>query len=137
MNAPTPNSLHATELSASLTVNDLPRSVAWYRDVLGFEVTKMHEREGKAVAASLKAGQARILLGQDDGAKGLDRAKGEGFSFQLTTEQNIDEIAERVRSQAGTLDTEPTDAPWGARVFRVRDPDGFRFTISSPVAQVR
>jgi hypothetical protein len=29
------------------------------------------------------------------------------------------------------LDTEPTDA-FGARVFRLRDPDGFRIVVSSP-----
>lgn len=32
---------------------------------------------------------------------------------------------------ARALATEPFDAPWGARVFRVRDPDGFRWAISS------
>jgi len=30
-----------------------------------------------------------------------------------------------------TLDTEPTTMPWGVRILRVRDPDGFRLTISS------
>jgi hypothetical protein len=29
------------------------------------------------------------------------------------------------------LDTEPTTFPWDARVIRFRDPDGFRFTLSS------
>jgi uncharacterized glyoxalase superfamily protein PhnB len=27
--------------------------------------------------------------------------------------------------------SEPVDTPWGVRMFRVRDPDGFRLTISS------
>jgi hypothetical protein len=31
------------------------------------------------------------------------------------------------------LDTEPTTVPWGARIIRFRDPDGFRFTLSSTV----
>ena len=31
----------------------------------------------------------------------------------------------------GTLVSEPTDMPWGARVFRVQDPDGYRLAISS------
>jgi len=29
------------------------------------------------------------------------------------------------------IDTEPVDTPWGVRMFRLRDPDGFRFAISS------
>ena len=35
------------------------------------------------------------------------------------------------REHGGVLDTEPADMPWGARVFRLRDPDGFKLTISS------
>jgi uncharacterized glyoxalase superfamily protein PhnB len=126
-----PQSFRARDLQASLTVKDLPKSLAWYRDVLGFTVDRKHEREGKLIAVSLKAGDVRILINQDDGAKGFDRVKGEGFSLQITTAQSIDAIAKRIKAAGGSLDTEPADMPWGARVFRVRDPDGFRFAISS------
>jgi uncharacterized glyoxalase superfamily protein PhnB len=121
----------ARELAAALTVNDLAESLAWYRDVVGFVVERMHERQGRPMAASLRAGDVRLLLGQDDGAKGWERVKGEGFSLQLTTTENADEVAARIRAAGGTLETEPTDTPWGARVFRLRDPDGFRLVISS------
>lgn len=123
--------LIAQSLEAALTVSDLPTSVAWYRDVLGFAVDREHHRDGKLLAVSLRAGAVRILLGQDDGTKGTDRMKGAGFSLQLTTSQSIDEIALRVRAHGGSLDSEPFDA-YGVRAFRLRDPDGFRFTISSP-----
>jgi len=49
----------------------------------------------------------------------------------ITTAQNIDEVAKRIKASGGTLDSEPADMPWGARMFRLRDPDGFRLTISS------
>lgn len=124
----------ADDLSASLTVRDLEASIAWYCDVLGCALTKRFERDGKLMAARLEAGRVLILLGQDDGAKGLDRVKGEGFSLQFTTSQDIDAIAARVVEAGGVLDTEPSDTPWGARIMRLRDPDGFRFTISSGIA---
>lgn len=123
--------LEANSLEASLTVKELDQSVTWYCDVLGFDVDRRHEREGRLVAVSLKAGAVRLLLAQDDGAKG-ERVKGEGFSLQLTTNQSADELAQRARDRGAVLDTEPTTMPWGPRVFRLRDPDGFRFTISSP-----
>jgi len=126
-----PESFRARSLNASLTVNDLAKSIAWYRDVVGFTVDREHERNGKVVAASLKAGSIQILLGQDDGAKGMDRVKGAGFSLQFTTAQNIDELANRIKSQGVRLETEPTDMPWGVRVFRVADPDGFKLVFSS------
>jgi uncharacterized glyoxalase superfamily protein PhnB len=126
-----PESFRARALQASLTVTDLEKSLAWYRDVVGFTLDQRHERNGRLVAASIKAGEVHILLGQDDGAKGRDRVKGEGFSLQCTTSQNIDALATRLKSHGVTLDTEPTDMPWGARVFRFHDPDGFKLVISS------
>ncbi len=126
-----PESFRGRELTASLTVKDLQKSLTWYRDVVGFTVNEMYEREGKLMGVSLKAGDVRLLIGQDDGAKGWDRVKGEGFSLQITTAQNVDELAKRIKETGGTLDMEPTDMPWGARVFRLHDPDGFKVAISS------
>ena len=125
-----PEPFNASTLSASLTVSVLQTSLDWYRDVLGFTVVRTFERAGKPFAVSLRAGVVPILLTQDDGARGLDRVKGEGISLQLTTAQNIDELARRVRERGGTLESEPADV-WGARVFRLRDPDGFKLVISS------
>lgn len=128
-----PESFRGRALSASLTVNDLQKSLAWYRDVVGFTVDQQYEREGKVMGISLKAGDVRILIGQDDGAKGWDRVKGDGFSLMITTVQDVDELARRIEERGGTLESQPADMPWGARAFRVKDPDGFRFAISSPV----
>jgi uncharacterized glyoxalase superfamily protein PhnB len=124
-------SLRGRTLSASLTVKDLEKSLAWYHDVVGFSEDRRHERDGKLRAVSLKAGEVRILIGQDDGKKGWDRVKGEGFSLQVTTDGDVDELAAGIRARGGVLDSEPTDMPWGVRIFRLRDPDGFRLTISS------
>ena len=128
-----PETLRGRALMASLTVNDLQKSLAWYRDVVGFTVDNQYEREGKVMGVALKAGDVRSLIGQDDGAKGWDRAKGEGFSLMITTVQDVDELAARIQERGGTLESEPADMPWGARVFRVKDPDGFKIAISSPV----
>lgn len=125
------DSFHAHALTASLTVKDLEKSMSWYCDVVGFTVDQKYEREGKLLAVALKAGDVRILINQDDGAKGWDRAKGEGFSLQFLTNQSVDEIAKRIQERGGTIDSEPTDMPWGARMFRLHDPDGFKLVISS------
>jgi predicted enzyme related to lactoylglutathione lyase len=125
-----PESFRGRSLAASLTVSDLQRSLAWYRDVVGFTVDRKFEREGRLAAVALKAGVVELLLGQDDGAKGEGRVKGEGFSLQITTSQDVDALAKRIKDRGGLLTTEPADV-WGARVFRMQDPDGFRLTISS------
>ena len=124
----------ATSLMASLTVREIEKSVAWYRDVLGFLVQQRMERDGVLQSVRLVAGTVRILLNQDDGARGRDRRTAEGFSLTFTTSQSVDEVARRVREHGGTLDTEPANMPWGARMFRLHDPDGFKLSISAPVA---
>ena len=126
----------ATGLSVSLTVSDLGASVAWYRDVIGFEVERQFEREGKAFAARLRAGPVALLVTQDDGARGPGRAKGEGLSLRFTTEQSVDALADRAKARGVTLESEPFEA-WGMRAFRVRDPDGFLLVISSEAPEAR
>lgn len=128
-----PAPFDAQSLQASLTVGDVRRSVAWYREALGFTVHREYERDGRLIAVALSAGAVRILVTQDDGNKGTDRVKGEGFSLQFTTSQDIDRIAQRAKDAGAVLDTEPMDA-FGVRVFRLRDPDGFRLVVSSPRA---
>lgn len=125
-------SLEGMALQASLTVKDLEKSVAWYTGALGFAISRRIERDGKLRGVAIQTGAVRLILNQDDGAKGWDRAKGLGMSFQITTQQDVDRLADQVRSYGSPLDTELTDTPWGARIFRVRDPDGFRWTISRP-----
>lgn len=124
--------LEGIALMASLTVGDIQRSLAWYRDVMGFSVHREFTRSDRLMAVSLRAGEVAILLTQDDGARGRDRVKGEGFSLQITTAQDIDSLAQRIKANGGALASEPEDTRIGARVFRVQDPDGFRFAISSP-----
>src|SRR5881392_4069006 len=92
------------DLGVSLTVANLQASALWYEDVLGFTVRQRFEREGTLMAVSLLSGRVGILLTQDDGARGEGRAKGEGFSIQITTEENIDAIAARVRARGVPLD---------------------------------
>ena len=114
-----------------LLCSRLEQTKAFYRDVMGFAIDQKFEREGKLMGVVVKAGEVRLLLGQDDGAKGWERVKGEGFSLHLTTDQNVDEYANRIKQRGGTLQSEPADMPWGARAFRLQDPDGYRFAVSS------
>jgi uncharacterized glyoxalase superfamily protein PhnB len=115
-------------------MKDLQKSIAFYVDVLGFKLDRKIERDGKLRGVAVSAGEVRIILNQDDGAKGWDRVKALGFSLQISTTQKVDDIAARVTKAGGHLDTEPKDMPWGARAFRVRDPDGFLWIISGPLA---
>ena len=124
----TPEKFQGTA-SVSITVNDIQKSLAWYRDILGLGLERAVERDGKPVFVALKAGDVRISLNQDDGAKGWDRTKGLGFSINISVTEDIDAIANRIKGSGGKLDSEPVDAAWGARYFSLTDPDGYKLSM--------
>src|SRR5512135_3232568 len=122
--------LALTDVTPSLTVNDLEKSIAWYRDVVGFAVEERFERDGKLVGAQLRAGDVVFLLGQDDWQKGRDRRKGEGLRLYALTAWDLDGLAKKIEFRGGVLDQQPTDQPWGMRDFALTDPDGFKITVA-------
>lgn len=129
-------SLNATTLSCSITCKQLDASLTFYRDVLGFTVDMTYGNEGVMAGAVITAGQARIVLNQDDGKLGWDRVKGQGFYLQINVQSaaDVDAAAARIKAAGGTLIDEPADRPWGVRMFQFRDPDGFKMGISTPLA---
>ena len=125
-----PESLRIRSVAAALTVSDVARSLAWYRDILGFTVDETWEDQGRLAGAGLKAGTARLVLARDEGPR-PDRVKGDGFRLYFTTAQDINEVATGIKARGGTLASEPTEQPWGVRTFALADPDGFMLIISS------
>lgn len=133
----TPAVLNASTLGCSLTCKDLPASIAFYRDAVGFGVAQSMEREGKVVAAVVVAGDIRIVLNQDDGKLGWDRTKGQGFYLQVNvpTVADVDAAAARIKATGAALSSEPADRPWGVRMFQFLDLDGFKIGVSAPLAR--
>jgi catechol 2,3-dioxygenase-like lactoylglutathione lyase family enzyme len=127
-------SLNAQEFSIAITCNDLQASIKFYTEGLGFEVVHKMDRDGKLQYVAMRAGAANIGLGQDDFAKGKDRAKGVGVRVWLTTSQDIAALAARATAAGLKLDEGPAPLPWGPMAFALTDPDGFKLTVSSPMA---
>jgi len=125
-----PETLRLRMASPGYTVNDIDVSIAWYRDVLGCVVDETWTHEGKVVGATLRTGNVRFMLGQDDWKKGRDRRKGEGYRLFAMTAQDVDALARQIKARGGQLTHEPMDQPWGVRDFGVIDPDGFKITIA-------
>jgi uncharacterized glyoxalase superfamily protein PhnB len=126
-----PETLRLRSAAPGFTVNDIEKSMAWYRDVLGCVVEERWEHEGKLAGVSMLAGTVSFMLSQDDWKKGRDRAKGEGVRIYCTTVQDVDRLARQVRERGGALTQEPRDQPWGMRDFALVDPDGYKITIGA------
>lgn len=128
--------INATNLGSSLTCKDLEASIRFYHHAIGFSVVHSYEREGRLVGAVMAAGDCRLILNQDDGKLGWDRIKGQGFYLQVNVRHpaDVDATAERIKATGAALLDEPADRPWGARMFQLRDPDGFKLGVSCPLA---
>lgn len=124
-----PETLRLRKLTPSFTATDLQRSIAFYRDVLGFVVGDEWREDGALAGCEIHAGAITFMLGQDDFKKGRDRQKGLGTRVWCHTAQDLDKIAAEIKARGGMLDQEPQDMPWGDRVFMITDPDGFHLTF--------
>lgn len=128
--------LHARGLMASLTANDIKKSLDYYT-ALGFEITDQFDEDGVLLGAMLKAGDVEIGLSQDDGKKGADRVKGAGMRLYIETSDDIDALAARVKAAGLAVTHDAYDSEWGTRAFDTTDPSGFLITISSPEPETK
>lgn len=122
-----PETLRLRAVMPVLMVTDLERSLAWYRDILGFMVDEEARRDGRLIAAQLKAGKVRFLLEQDPRPDRV-RGRGDGLRLYCATRQDIDRLAAGIQERGGMLAEAPGIAHEG-RDFTVVDPDGFTISI--------
>ncbi len=124
--------MSVVRLRLELFVEDLDSSVAFYADVLGFEVTR---RGGEYV--SLRRGTVVLGLGPvgklpdvDDGPgfsrRRLARDKGAGVEIVL----ELDDVAQLTAlhdrcEERGVVVEALQPRPWGLQDFRIIDPDGY------------
>ena len=114
---------------------DPEASLAFYRDVLGFEV---RSDVGSGTMRWITVGPAGqpetcILLGPpfaDPGVTEVERstitemmAKGT-FGWIMLATEDLDGTFDRIQAEAVEVVQEPTDQPWGTRDCAVRDPAG-------------
>src|SRR5258706_14604528 len=73
-----PPGLTLSAVTPSLTVNDVEKSIAWYRDVLGLVVKDRWEHAGQLMGVEMQAGGATFMLSQDACKRCHDPVKVEG-----------------------------------------------------------
>jgi len=103
-----------------LEVNNLEESVAFYGDLLEFEV-ESHDPGAEPPIASLRKGTLRLTLVQQ-----LETMlkRGRGVHFVLSVD-NVDDFHKRISAHQANIN-EPKDEGWGGRFVSLQDPDGYR-----------
>jgi uncharacterized glyoxalase superfamily protein PhnB len=120
------------KLVPSLGVAELPRSIAWYHDVFGFEVLQAFDGERGLAWCHLKSGQAELMLQQltDDQISMLRQPASRSWVMYLSPE-SIDALHRRLRDLGMEVtDLEPTS--YGTLECFMTDPDGYEIWMSAP-----
>ncbi len=104
-----------------LEVNSLDESLRFFRDLLGFEITK-HNPDSEPPMATVQAGNFKITLAQHLETM-LRRGRGVNFFVGV---DNVDEY-HRLLGERGVEVTPPADEGWGGRFITLEDPDKYRF----------
>jgi len=123
------------ELRVSLTVQDYPQALAFYRDVLGLPV-RLAWDEPTGSGAILEAGAGTLEIVSPDHADLIDELEvGRRIAGPVRLALEVDDSARTAAElvAGGAEDLAPaTETPWGDLNARVRAPDGMQLTLFTP-----
>ena len=99
---------------------DLEKSLAFYRDTLGWSVTRTWGGNGEASGAILSGGGVKVVVTGDGKAASPSSANGPIVFL------DIHDIDKRFKAlpKGNHVVTPPGPTAWGTRWFVVKDPDG-------------
>ncbi len=116
-----------------LATGDMEETVAFYRDVLGFEVRDKFESGGRTWWCELvRDGQALMFTQHevDVDAPGARAGFGQ-TSINLYLDESVEEFHARLKQQ-GVAVSELHVAFYGVKQFDLRDPTGYTLVIGQP-----
>ena len=118
-------------LRCELFPDDLDASAAFYVDVLGFRVVR-DERSADAPYVALQRGDVRIgLAARPTPEHEALRRPPTGVELVLEVD-DLPAAHTRVLAAGWPLAEDLTDRPWGLRDFRLLDPHGYYWRITTP-----
>jgi len=116
-------------VTPNVLVSDMARSIAFYRDVLGFTLDMKVPDEAPYIFASMKRGDVEVFL-NDAATAARDfpvlagRPLGGTNTMYVRLTGGIDAFFEQVRDHA-TIVLPLTRQPYGMTEFALTDPDGY------------
>jgi uncharacterized glyoxalase superfamily protein PhnB len=117
------------DITPLLQVYDMHKSVAFYRDTLGFEVVDKYEPDGHFYWAMLKHGNAKLMLNaryEDEHRPAKPRpVAGHNDVTLYFGCPNVDEAYAELRAKSCDV-MEPETTYYGMKQLNISDPDGFK-----------
>lgn len=113
---------------AMIYVSDVARSLAFYKDQLGFRVLQTVEYNGHAVYARVRSpqGQTTIALHGPEGEWKPLPVGGIRLYFEV---RDLDRVCKRLAKSGMKFKQMPKKMPWGWKHAYVDDPDGYEISL--------
>jgi uncharacterized glyoxalase superfamily protein PhnB len=126
-----------TGLGTNLVVKDFAKSLAFYRDTLGFTVVSALPAAAPHVFAWIQRGGVHVFLNdqatvQKDPVLTKRYKPGPGGIAMFVLMTGIDDLYGAIKGKATVTEPIETKA-YGSREFTVTDPDGYVITFSETV----
>ena len=130
-----PQTIAGRPVVVEFFVRDIEKSLAFYR-ALGFGIAKRYEDWILLQRGDIKItiqGDSHVVAGPHYFTPNIAQVpRGTGVEVSI---QVADVDAEHIRAKTAGLNIVKgmQDRPWGARDFRIADPDGYFLRITSPL----
>ena len=112
-----------------LAVQDLDKTAAWYRDVLGFRISWEEAPDWRLA----ERGDVRLMIGHCPGdSRATDIGSHSWFGY---IEVDDVDMLHRDLAARGAACTAPRDQPYGMREIVVTSPDGHRIVFAHEKAK--
>lgn len=118
------------ELWPLLVVTDIGRSLAFYRDALGFDVVQEALHDGQVYWCRLARGGSSLMLQQATEEDGPAAGRGRGVTLYFVCD-DARALYEEFTTRGLVLEP-PTVAPYGMKQLFVPEPDGYPLCFESP-----
>ena len=122
------------DVTPNLVVSNIDRSLAFYRDVLGFSLVTTVPEQAPFAFAWMQRDTVHVFL-NSEAATGMTTVPGTNILF-ITLEPGdiatgIDALFAAVKDRA-PVEMPVTDQFYGMREFTITDPDGYVVTFAQP-----
>jgi uncharacterized glyoxalase superfamily protein PhnB len=126
---------HMPMMWPTLTVQNIERSLSFYRDQLGLEQDlDLRDETGALFLASVEVDHTVIMLTRVHAStpQGPHRS-GVRLTLLFAGDHDIDALLQRLLAGGTEVCSSIGNRPWGHRDFTVFDPDGYQVTIARPL----
>lgn len=123
--------VYAMPLFLRIAAGDPLRTVDFFTRILDFDVMfRGPDVHGIPVLVHLRRAKYQDVLVMS-GRRPVQPGTALAASFSVADADALDALADRIRRHAPDILDGPTDTPWNAREFTVRDPDGNTFVFTA------